>query len=114
MIPETHYFTRPAGSGPYVPAPMVHRRMQTPPGFQFMFDTALQSDFLFWAAPRLARQTVISAILATPPAVVRARRARRGACADCTVLEHILPISPRRLGQLNDAAVYLLIASLRT
>ena len=78
--------------------------MRTPAGTQLLFDTALKSDFLFWAAPRLARQTVIRAILATPPAVVegasvdeRARVAR--------IMEHILPVSPRRLGLLNDAAV---------
>jgi len=88
----------------YVPRPDGAPSMQTPPGFQFMFDTALQSDFLFWAAPRLARQTVVSAILATPPAVVeRANAEERAQIAQ--VLEHILPISPRRLGLLNDAAV---------
>ena len=77
---------------------------QTSTATRFLFDTALKSDFLFWIASRVARQTVIRAILATPPPVVsnasleeRARAAR--------VLDHILPISPRRLGLLNDAAI---------
>jgi len=88
----------------YVPRPGSAPPMQTPPGTEFLFDTALKSDFLFWAAIRLARSTVIRAILATPPAVVEnasaAEQARIG-----KVLEHILPVSPRRLGLLNDAAV---------
>lgn len=44
--------------------------MQTPAGTELLFETALKSDVLFWAAIRLARPTVIRAILATPPAVV--------------------------------------------
>ncbi|MCI0695096.1 alpha/beta hydrolase [candidate division KSB1 bacterium] len=78
--------------------------MQTPAGTAFLFDTALKSDFLFWAAIRLARTTLIRAILATPPAVVESANADEQARV-AQVLDHILPISPRRLGLLNDAAV---------
>lgn len=88
----------------YVPRPGGAPPMRTPPGTEFLFDTALQSDFLFWAAPRLARQTVIRAILATPPAVVENASADERARV-AQVLDHILPVSPRRLGLLNDAAV---------
>jgi 2-hydroxy-6-oxonona-2,4-dienedioate hydrolase len=88
----------------YVPRPGSAPPMQTPAGTDILFDTALKSDFLFWVAIRLTRSTVIRAILATPPAVVEnasaAEQARVG-----KVLEHILPVSPRRLGLLNDAAV---------
>lgn len=88
----------------YVPRPGGAPPMRTPLGTEFLFDTALQSDFLFWAAPRLARQTVIRAILATPPAVVEnASTEERARVAQ--VLDHILPVSPRRPGLLNDAAV---------
>jgi 2-hydroxy-6-oxonona-2,4-dienedioate hydrolase len=88
----------------YVPRPGGAPPMKTPPGTEFLFDTALKSDFLFWAAPRLARQTVIRAILATPPAVVeRASADERARVAQ--VLDHILPVSPRRLGLLNDAKI---------
>ncbi len=88
----------------YVPRPGGAPPMRTPPGTGFLFNTALQSDFLFWAAPRLARQTVIRAILATPPAVVEnASVDERARVAQ--VLDHILPVSPRRLGLLNDASV---------
>jgi pimeloyl-ACP methyl ester carboxylesterase len=93
LVPAT-YVPRPGGAAP----------MKTPAGTQFLFDTALRSDFLFWAAIRLARKTVIRAILATPPEVVEYasvdEQARVG-----KMMEHILPVSPRRLGLLNDAAV---------
>ncbi|MCE9550710.1 MAG: alpha/beta hydrolase [Betaproteobacteria bacterium] len=88
----------------YVPRPGGAPPMRTPPGTEFLFDTALQSDFLFWATPRLARQTVIRALLATPPAVVENASADEQARV-AQVLDHILPVSPRRLGLLNDASV---------
>jgi len=47
---------------------------------------------------------VIRAILATPPAVVANASADEQARID-KVLAHILPVSPRRLGLINDARV---------
>ncbi len=88
----------------YVPRLGEAPPMKTPAGTAFLFDTALKSDFLFWAAIRLARTTLIRAILATPPAVVESAEADEQARA-AQMLNHILPISPRRLGLLNDAAV---------
>lgn len=90
--------------GAYVPraggAPPLH----TPPGTEFLFDTALRSDFLFWAASKFARKTVIRAILATPLPVVENASADEQARVQ-QVLDHILPVSPRRLGLLNDSTV---------
>ena len=92
-----------------VPAAFVPRAdgtpsMKTPAWTAFLFDTALRSDFLFWVAPRISRPTVTRAILATPPAVLNnASAAEQSRVA--TMLEHILPVSARRLGMLNDAAV---------
>jgi pimeloyl-ACP methyl ester carboxylesterase len=88
----------------YVPRTGGAPSMQTPAWTEFLFNTALKSDFLFWAAQWLVRSTVIRAILATPPAVVENASAdERARVSD--VLQHILPVSPRRLGLLNDAAV---------
>lgn len=88
----------------YVPRTGGAPSMQTPAWTEFLFNTALKSDFLFWAAQLLARSTVTRAILATPPAVVEnASTDERARVSD--VLQHILPVSPRRLGLLNDAAV---------
>src|SRR5512136_872454 len=70
---------------------------------KFLFDTALKSDFLFWAAPRLAPDAVFEALLGTPPEVVKnASASERARIAE--TLDHLLPFSARRLGVLNDAA----------
>ena len=88
----------------YVPRPRDAAAVTTPPGTQLLFDTALRSDFLFWAAIRVARDTVIRAILATPPALVENASAGEKARVE-EMMHRILPVSPRRLGLLNDAAV---------
>src|SRR5262249_21209853 len=93
LVPAT-YAPRPGGEPP----------MRTPAGTQFLFDTALKSDFLFWAAPRLSRPTVIRAILATPPALVENASADEQARIG-KVLDRILPVRPRRPGLINDAAI---------
>ena len=78
--------------------------VKTPPGGQFLFETALKSDFLFWAAIRFARPFVMRGILATPPEVVKdANAAEQTRVAD--MLERILPVSARRDGLINDATV---------
>lgn len=92
-----------------VPAAWVPRAgdapsVRIPPGTAFLFDSALKSDFLFWFASRFARDTFIRSILGTPPEVVRNASADEQARVQM-MLEHILPVSPRRLGLLNDAAV---------
>lgn len=88
----------------YVPRAGGAPSMKTPAWTAFLCDTALRSDFLFWAAPMISRSTVTRAILATPPAVVEnAGAAEQARVAE--VLKHILPVTPRRLGLLNDAAI---------
>ncbi len=69
-----------------------------------LFDLALRSDFIFWAAQRIGRASMIRTILGTPPDVVERASADEQARV-ASVLEHILPIAPRRAGLLNDAAV---------
>ena len=88
----------------YVPRAGGAASLETPPGTQFLFETALKSDFLFWAAMRFARDTVLRAVLATPPKVVAQASADEQARV-ARLMELILPVSPRRLGLLNDAAV---------
>ena len=77
----------------------------TPPsGTRLLFDTALRSDFLFWLVIKAAPETVVRSILGTPPEVVRkADRAEQERVQQ--VMIHILPVSPRWLGLLNDAEV---------
>ena len=74
------------------------------PGTEWLFDTALKSDFFFWSVCRLARETMFRAILGTPPSVVESASPDERARV-AHVLDYLLPINPRRLGLLNDAAI---------
>ena len=88
----------------YAPRPddAVPKRMTALGGL--MMDLLLRSDLLFWLGVRLAPRTMTRMILGTPPALLAdadpVERARLQ-----TALEHVLPVSRRRLGLLNDAAV---------
>jgi pimeloyl-ACP methyl ester carboxylesterase len=88
----------------YVPRPGRAPSVTTPPGTVFLIDMGLRSDFLFWAAARLARRVMMRAILATPPAVIESASSEEQERVQ-QVLDHILPITQRRLGLLNEASV---------
>lgn len=87
----------PPGSGHAPPVRASHTVM-------LLFDTALRSDFLFWAASRVAHDVFVRSILGTPPSLV-ARATVEEQVRIQRVLDHILPVSPRRMGLLNDARV---------
>jgi len=90
----------------YVPRAGGAPSLKTPPRTEFLFDTALRSDFLYWSWIRLAQTSLIAAILATPPEVLeKADPDERARAAQ--LLEHTLPVSARRLGLVNDARVVL-------
>jgi 2-hydroxy-6-oxonona-2,4-dienedioate hydrolase len=88
----------------YAPRPNEAPSVHTPRGTAFLFDTALRSDFLFWAMGKLAHETFIRAILGTPPEVVASASADEQARVE-RILEHVLPVSSRRIGLINEAAV---------
>lgn len=91
---------------PAIYAPRKHGgpSVKVPTRLAVLFDTALRSDFLFWLAMRLSRSLMIRSVLGTSAQVVdSANAAERGRVA--TILEHILPLTPRRLGLVNDARV---------
>lgn len=88
----------------YVPRPGADAPLVTPPETPWLFDTALDSDFLFWLATKLARNAMLRGLLATPPELVAAASSDEQARVHA-MLENILPVRPRRLGLLNDAAV---------
>jgi pimeloyl-ACP methyl ester carboxylesterase len=90
--------------GLYAPRPQNQPSVRTPAGTRWLFDTALRFDFIFWAAIRAARETLIRAILGTPPEVVRDASSSEKVRVD-EMLDQILPVAPRRLGLENDAAV---------
>jgi 2-hydroxy-6-oxonona-2,4-dienedioate hydrolase len=93
LVPAVH--APRAGNAPSV---------STPPGTRLLFDTALRSDFIFWAAQRLAPSMVNRALLATPPGIIASADAAERARV-ARIQRNILPVSLRRLGLLNDAAV---------
>ncbi len=77
---------------------------QTSAGVKLLFDTALRSDLLFWFVPRIARNAMVEGILGTPAAVLQNASAEERARV-AQVLDHIQPLSMRRLGLLNDASI---------
>ena len=98
LVPAA-YAPRPGGASAVTP-PMK----AMPAWARYLFDLALRSNFIFWTAQRVSRASMIRTILGTPPDVVEHASAAEQARV-ATVLEHILPIAPRRAGLLNDAAV---------
>ena len=93
----------------YVPRAGGAAPVRTPPGTLQLFGTALRSDFLFWAIRRAAPTLMIRGLLGTPPELVERADARERARVGA-MLDGILPVSDRRLGLLNDAAVTTNIA----
>lgn len=88
----------------FAPRP-THEPPPLPPAFaQFLMNTILKSDFAFWSAAKLSRDTVMKSILATPPADFK-NAAPEEQARVFTVLRNIEPISQRENGLRNDAAV---------
>jgi pimeloyl-ACP methyl ester carboxylesterase len=88
----------------YVPRPDNRPAVHTPTGIRFIMNTAMQSDFLFWVTSKFARDALIRIILATPPSVVRNAPIGEQIRVQ-QVLDHVLPISQRRNGLLNESKV---------
>lgn len=88
----------------YAPPEAGGPSVSVPRCLAVLFDTALRSDFLFWLAMRVERTVMIRSILGTPAQVVSNANAAERARVT-TLLEHILPVTERRLGLLNDAVV---------
>jgi pimeloyl-ACP methyl ester carboxylesterase len=90
--------------GIYAPHPENKPSITPPAASQFLFSTALNFDFPFWAMRRASKRTFVRAILGTPPQdldkVSPAERARVE-----RLLDHILPVSLRRLGMINDGKI---------
>src|SRR5687767_2819776 len=87
-----------------VPAAFMPRPGNAPPT-----KTPAWTEFLFGTATKLARPTLMRALLATPTEDIENASPAERARVD-TVLAHLMPVSSRRLGLLNDAAV---VSSLR-
>ena len=88
----------------YVPKPGGDTAMAHPREVPFLFDTALRSDFLFWALIHVAPDLAFRTILGTPPEVVASATRDERARLD-RLMHSILPVSARRPGLVNDALV---------
>lgn len=77
---------------------------QISPLTQVLFDNALKSDLILWAALRFAPQTMFGAMLGTPPGDVESASVDERLRVT-QVMDHLLPFSQRRLGVLNDASI---------
>lgn len=88
----------------YVPRPGGAPSLRMPPGTQLLFRTVLDSNFFFWAAPRVAHDALLRTVFATPPEVVHNASPAERARAE-RLMQNVLPVNERRLGLLNDAAI---------
>ncbi len=71
---------------------------------RFMLERAVRSDLLYWSAMKAAPSLVVKTVLATPPALVEvAGEAEQARVRE--LMQHLLPLSRRTDGLLNDAAV---------
>lgn len=80
---------------------------QQPSAFvQWFANAALKSDFVFWVGTKIARETLIETLLATPYAELEsANSAEQDRVFE--ILHHILPIGQRAEGLRNDASTEL-------
>jgi len=74
------------------------------PGSEKALTTIVSSDFAFWLASKVARESLIEMVLGTPAQVVRSATAEERARID-RLIEDILPISQRADGLLNDGRI---------
>lgn len=88
----------------YVPRPDDAPPVRTPAGLEFVFETALRSDFLLWAAIQTARPLLLRTMFATPPDLVAAAEPSERLRIQ-RMFDDVLPVTARRLGLINDAAV---------
>jgi len=85
---------RPPGEPPPIPSPAA----------QFVMATTLKSDFLFWSVLKLSPDALMRNIGATPPEDVKNASPDEQKRVHA-ILDHILPVSERAKGLMNDAAV---------
>jgi 2-hydroxy-6-oxonona-2,4-dienedioate hydrolase len=82
----------------------AHAAQRASPALRWMANTSLRSDYLFWLMTRFAKQSTTKVVLGTAPALLEQASADDQARA-ARLLDHILPVTSRRLGLLNDTAI---------
>jgi pimeloyl-ACP methyl ester carboxylesterase len=88
-------------------APQAAERLAPPsPAARWMFETALESDFLYWAAARASPTLVLESILATPRDMLERADADEKARIAWMMLQP-LPVSARRTGLHNELRIIM-------
>ena len=88
----------------YKPPAQADSASPLPPWVESTMMRLLGSDFLFWAALKVAREQVIKVVLATPPELLTSATSPERARVDA-MLDNILPVSIRAEGLKSDTAV---------
>ena len=89
---------------PLAYAPSEGRKMEISPAARFMYEWGIKSDLLFWVAAKAAPATVVRTVLGTPPGLLeRAAPEERSRVEE--IARHILPVSERQAGLLNEARI---------
>lgn len=88
----------------YSPGPAVPLTKKPSPLREFLIDTAISSDFIFWILSKLARNAMFKTVLGTPPEDVKKAGAEEQARLT-EFLGHIEPISRRKKGLENEAEI---------
>ena len=92
LVPLAYKPPTQADSAPPMPAWVERLMMQM-----------IGSDFLFWAALHISRDTVIKLVLATPPELLTTATPQEQTRVH-RMLDHILPVSARAAGLISDTA----------
>lgn len=87
----------------YKPTSQADSAPQLPAWVETAMMWVFGSDFLFWAASRMARNQVIKVVLATPPELLNTATSSERARVNAMV-DNILPVSSRREGLRSDTA----------
>lgn len=88
----------------YKPPELTASAPARSPGSEKVLTTMIGSDFAFWLASKVARESLIEMVLGTPAQVVRSATAGEQMRID-RLIEDILPVSRRADGLLNDGRI---------
>ena len=87
----------------YKPPSQADSAAPMPAWVETLMMRMIGSDFLFWIALHVARDQLISLVLATPPVLLQAASAPERARVNA-MLDNILPVSARAAGLKSDTA----------
>jgi 2-hydroxy-6-oxonona-2,4-dienedioate hydrolase len=88
-------------------APQAAERLAPPsPAARWMFETAIESDFLYWAAARASPTLVLESILGTPRDMLERADADEKARIAWMMFQP-LPVSARRTGLRNELRIIM-------